>query len=290
MEHLIEFDLSTLPLCSYADYGYTKKPILHVDRVAENEVLLLILSGCMPVVEDGKEYFLKAGDIFFLKSGIHHWGKTPFDPDTSWYYVHFKHTQVSDDVPVLTPDFIHKKHIDCTLEDYRKKLVLPKHLHNMLKTDIEDKFKKLIELFNSNNPYLIAYVNPCLHELLVDIYMYTTADRNPDSTSARVKRLYNYLTEHYAVPFDSQEIADYMDLNYKYMGELFKEKTGMTIHECHTRIKIDRGAKLLCETTLPITLISEQLGYADPLYFSNVFKKYNNMSPKAYREKYTSKL
>jgi AraC-like DNA-binding protein len=43
---------------------------------------------------------------------------------------------------------------------------------------------------------------------------------------------------------------------------------------------------MLINTTLPISQIAEQLGYADPLYFSRKFHKQTGVSPTAYREKY----
>lgn len=244
----------------------------------------------MPVVEDGTEYFLHAGDVFFLKHNVHHWGMTPFDSDTSWIYVHFKHDEPDASLPEISPDFFHRKHIDSTLEDYQKVITLPKLLHNMRKTSIEDKFRKLVELFGPGKPYLIAYVNPCLHELLMDIYMYALNSPNPESKDARVNRLISYLGKHIKEPFDSMAIEDYMELSYKYLGELFKSKTGITIHEYLTNMKIDRASRQLCETTRSITSISESLGYSDPLYFSTVFKKNTGMSPKTYREKFSSKL
>ncbi len=159
MEHLIQLDMSELPAIMYADYGCCRKPILHVDRTATHDVLLLILSGCMPVVEDGVEYFLKAGDIFFLKKDIHHWGETPFDENTSWFFIHFRHKEATNNIPEMSSEYRHEKNVHCSEEDYRRVLTLPKHLHNMLNTDIEDKFRKIVELFNSDNPYQMAYVN-----------------------------------------------------------------------------------------------------------------------------------
>lgn len=290
MKHLIKFDISTLPATMYADYGCCRKPILHVDRTANHDVLLLILSGCMPVVEDGKEYFLKAGDIFFLKKGIHHWGETPFDENTSWLFIHFRHAEVPDDIPELSSDFRHIKNVHCSEEDYRRVLTLPKHLHNMLNTDIEDKFRKVVELFNSDNPYLMAYVNTCVHELLVDLYMIQHTNASPDSTASRTRRIYRFLSDNVEKPFSPTDLEKHMELSFKHIGKIFKEQTGMTLHECHTKFKIERATRMLCSTSLNISEISERLGFSDPLYFSNVFKKHTGLSPRTYRNKYSSVL
>lgn len=287
MEHILKFNIATLPATLYADYGYSHKPILHVDRTADHDVLLFIISGCMPVIEDGKEYFLHAGDIFYLKRGVHHWGETLFDEDTSWFFIHFRHNEPDENIPEISPDYKLAKYIQCKEEDYHYVLTLPKHLHNMKNTPIEDKFKKLIELFNSDNPYLIAYVNTCLHDLLVDIYMYKHINHSPNSPSSRVDKLYRYLQENVNKPFSADDIEQYMDLSFKHLCKIFKNKTGMTLHECHTQFKIKKAIQQLCTSDITISEISESLGFSDPLYFSNVFKKHTGMSPKTYRKKYS---
>ncbi len=290
MDKTVRFNISTMPITMYADFGKCHKPILHVDRTAHCEVLLFILSGCMPVVEEGTEYFLQAGDVFFLKQGVHHWGQTPFSPGTSWYFVHFTHDDVNPDTPEISPEFFHEKHVDCTAEDFNRIITLPKHLHNMLNTDLQAKFEKMTELFNSNNPYLIAYLNPCLHELLVDIYMESLRSPDPRNSDTRIHNVFTYFTLHINEPFNSKGLSDYLGLNYRYLSDIFSKKTGMTLHECHTRIKMEKACKMLCQERNTISEISEQLGYSDPLYFSNVFKKNTGMSPRTYRQKYTSKL
>lgn len=290
MEHVIRFDISKLPTMLYADYGCCRKPMLHVDRIADHEILLLVLSGCIPVVEEGQEYFLKSGDLFFLKAGVHHWGRTPFDKDTSWFFIHFGQDTPSEEIPELSVDFRRTKNVHCAKEDYQRVLTLPKHLHNVKNTDIEDKVRKLVELFNSDTPYLMAYVNACLHELLTDIYVQKHTTQAPDSTAARIQRIYHFLSENVEHPFSSADIEAHMNLSFKHIGKLFKEQTGMTLHQCHTKLKMERAARLLCSTDMTVTEISESLGYANPLYFSNVVKKYTSLSPRAYRNKYSSML
>lgn len=290
MEHVVKLDISTMPTVLYADYGCCRKPMLHVDRTVDHDVLLLVLSGCIPVVEDGREYFIKAGDVFFLKSGVHHWGRAPFDKDTSWFFIHFRHDAPAETIPELSPDFRRMKNVHCSEEDYCRVITLPKHLPNVRNTDIEDKFRKLVRLFNSDTPYLMAYVNACLHELLTDLYVRKHKREEANSNSARIRRIYKFLAENVERPFSSDEIEAHMNLSYKHVGKLFKEHTGRTLHECHTQLKMERATRLLCTTDMTISEISERLGYSTPFYFSNVMKKHTGISPRAYRSKYSSIL
>lgn len=290
MEHIIKFDLSAMPTTLYADHGYCRKPMLHVDRIANHDILLFVLSGCIPIFEAGHEYILEPGDIFFLKNKTHHWGESFIPEGTSWYFIHFRHTTSTTDVPEFSADFRHTPNVHCLEENYRQVITLPKHLRNMRNTDIEDKTRKLIELFNSNKPFQMAYVNSCLHQLLVDLYIFSQSIEKTDSTSARIQRICNFFAENINKPFTPTEIETHMGLSFKHIGKIFKEQTGMTLHQYHTKMKMERATRLLCSTNKTITEISEALGYSNPLYFSNVFKKYSGMSPRAYRNKYSAIL
>lgn len=106
--------------------------------------------------------------------------------------------------------------------------------------------------------------------------IYTTFDM-------RVEEIMSYLRLHRDEPFHSSGVEEHMRLNYKYLEEIFKKKTGMTIQQYHTDLRIQEAARLLRSTLHSISEISSMVGYQDPLYFSNVFKKATGYSPRAYR-------
>lgn len=287
-QHQIEFDLTTLPTVWYTDYGSTEYECLHVDRITEHDVFLLILTGCMPVVEDGIEYFLRPGDIFFLKHGVHHFGRTPIEAGTSWIFIHFTVPEVPQQMEELPIQYKHQIYVNCTKEDYANKITLPKHMKATLGTALEAKIRKVTELFSYHSSRLMAYVNTAMHQLLVDIYLYSIEGEDPDSNASRVQKMIRYLNQHVAEPFSAQDLEDTMQLSYRYLGKIFLERTGLTLHECHTRIKLERACRQLKESNRPITQISDDLGFSDPLYFSHVFKKYMGMSPRAWRQEGTT--
>ena len=51
------------------------------------------------------------------------------------------------------------------------------------------------------------------------------------------------------------------------------------------QMRMERAARLLQQTDLTITQISERLGFDEVFYFSNVFKKQMKLSPMSYRKK-----
>src|SRR5690606_18963733 len=66
-------------------------------------------------------------------------------------------------------------------------------------------------------------------------------------------------------------------------SRLFQELTGTTPVDFTRRQRIRRARRLLRSTDLPVSRVAELVGYADPLYFSRVFRAVSGASPTAYR-------
>ena len=60
---------------------------------------------------------------------------------------------------------------------------------------------------------------------------------------------------------------------------------GLSLQNYHCQMRMERAARLLQQTDLTITQISERLGFDEVFYFSNVFKKQMKLSPMSYRKK-----
>ena len=93
----------------------------------------------------------------------------------------------------------------------------------------------------------------------------------------------NYVSEHISEPLTLSEIAKVMHFNAAYLGTLFKKKTGMSFTDYLNRTKIDRSIEYLHNPKIPISEISEMLGYKSEAYYYELFKKYYNMTPSQYR-------
>ena len=82
------------------------------------------------------------------------------------------------------------------------------------------------------------------------------------------------------------ELAEMYNMSEGHFIRQFKSFTGYTPLEYRSRKVVENAKSLLSGTDMPITDISESLGFEDPLYFSRVFKKNAGMSPREYRKKF----
>ncbi|MCD8372766.1 MAG: helix-turn-helix transcriptional regulator [Clostridia bacterium] len=82
-----------------------------------------------------------------------------------------------------------------------------------------------------------------------------------------------------------------LPLNYDYVRKLFKSEVGVTPHEYLTAARMELAGMLITSgisntySRYSVGQIAEMCGYAEPLYFSRVFKKYYGVSPSEYGKK-----
>ena len=98
-----------------------------------------------------------------------------------------------------------------------------------------------------------------------------------------------YMRINYNKPISTEILAEVARYSITWLEQNFKAKYGLTPMQYLTQIRIKKAQQLLCMSegeTLNIAEIGFAVGYNDPLYFSKVFKKATNLSPKDYRALY----
>ncbi|MEV5028120.1 helix-turn-helix domain-containing protein [Paenibacillus sp. LPE1-1-1.1] len=81
-----------------------------------------------------------------------------------------------------------------------------------------------------------------------------------------------------------QSVAQKVYMTPTYLSLLFKTNTGKTFIEHLTDIRIDKAKDMLKSTHFKNYEVAEKVGYQDPRYFSQIFKKKVGLSPSEYRE------
>lgn len=107
-------------------------------------------------------------------------------------------------------------------------------------------------------------------------------------TSVKEKHLAKateFIKTKYHSGLTPKKVAEFVNLDEKYLYSLFKTFLGISIQEYLNGIKIEKAKTLLENSTLNISEIAYSLGIDDPLHFSKFFKKFVGVSPKEYRKK-----
>lgn len=84
--------------------------------------------------------------------------------------------------------------------------------------------------------------------------------------------------------FSLQLVADKFGVSLSYLSQFFKEKTGSTVLEYITNLKMNRAKELLLSTSLPLKDVAEQIGYVNVSSFIRRFKQVTGMTPGEYKK------
>lgn len=281
-------DWSHMPLVSIADKMYSRTPFVHANRTVDFHVLIYVLNGYISVVEDGQEYVIKERNLFFLRAGVHHYGIHPTSPETSWIYIHFYLDMADENKPEFKPYTSHIQEQEFLKENYEYKMKVPKFLSLSAGNPIENDLYKLVEMFHSSNPLRAAYMTPLLYNILINCCS-ENCEENVCCYDEKIYEIIQYLETHTHEKFNTDDLCKTLFLSYKHIAKIFKEATGKTLLEYHTAIRMNEAARMLRETSYSIKYISMYMGYTEPFYFSNVFRKAHGIAPKAYRKQFTQK-
>lgn len=99
-----------------------------------------------------------------------------------------------------------------------------------------------------------------------------------------MKQIKQYISEHSHEDISLDALGKKVGLSPIYISKMFKERLGINYIDFLTECRIEKAKKLLCDPEKSIKEITFEVGYHEPNYFSKVFKKVCNTSPKEFRK------
>ena len=105
----------------------------------------------------------------------------------------------------------------------------------------------------------------------------------PQKYSAVLIKAIEYIERNYTENFSISDLAAVCFVSESRLHHIFTEKLGITPIKYRNQIRVERAAKDLRSTALPIEEISSKHGFNSPTYFRETFKEYSGLTPKEYR-------
>lgn len=112
---------------------------------------------------------------------------------------------------------------------------------------------------------------------------------NEQSNQLNITELRRYIHRNLTTPLTLKELAESNHLSATHFSRLFRQHFGTSPMHYVIEQRMARAATLLTETTSPISLIGNAVGYDDAYYFSRLFKRIIGMTPRDYRQQNTHK-
>jgi two-component system response regulator YesN len=94
-----------------------------------------------------------------------------------------------------------------------------------------------------------------------------------------------FIHENFTNEITLEEVSKSVSISPHYFSRLFKEETSENFIEYLTRVRIQKAKELMKTSNLSIKEICFKIGYADPNYFSHIFKKTEKLTPSEYIKK-----
>ena len=114
--------------------------------------------------------------------------------------------------------------------------------------------------------------------------MLKVKETESDSETLTVRRAKSMIHEFYHTGITLDEIAERLGITPEYLGTQFHKETGENFSTYIRNYRIGKAKELLVGTGMKLYEIAERVGYADPKYFSKVFRDVTGMLPAEYRK------
>ncbi|WP_158606656.1 AraC family transcriptional regulator [Paenibacillus ginsengarvi] len=108
-------------------------------------------------------------------------------------------------------------------------------------------------------------------------------DQPQDARNHHAQSILQWVEEHYAEAFQLERLASDLHLSKYHISHLFKQYTGSTINEYLVARRIRQACWLLQTSPLPVHEVGTLVGYDNPSYFCQLFRKMTALTPQAYR-------
>jgi ligand-binding sensor protein/AraC-like DNA-binding protein len=118
---------------------------------------------------------------------------------------------------------------------------------------------------------------------IADAYLSSSPEER-EITNPVLQPALDYIHTHKSEQVTLKQAAELCHLSPSYFSRLFAKETSENFTVYLARLKVKWAKKLLEATDMPISQISDELGFNESGYFIKTFKKYEDITPAVYRK------
>ena len=146
---------------------------------------------------------------------------------------------------------------------------------------VRDSIFKGAPFFRNNTPDYVLLDWATFKEIwaLYEGELESSAAREP----GLIERALAYIDAHLSEHIEAEEIAAYCYVTRRHLGEVFRERMGMSVLAYVEEQRMEKAKKLLARPGMQIKEILRRCGFRSAAYFSNQFRKRFGVTPTEYR-------
>jgi len=271
-----EFEVITDKAASFKIFINVLKyrtPHIHLDYEVG-----FVMHGTLNVTADNETYTLRKGDFLCVNPcQIHEFSS---QEDVQLLLIQVNPSYFSAFYPqILNMEFSQMYfHKDTSNESYRS-------ASNLI-LQLAHQYMKKPENFELRCAGLLNLLFSDVLSLVPHQYVSNSEHNASQNKADRMRRIADYIEEHYTDKILLSDIANHEHLTLTYLSHFFKEQFHMSFQEYLTKLRCEKARSLILMTDLSLFDISISCGFSDPKYFKNGFRKQYGCSPKEYRESF----
>ena len=157
---------------------------------------------------------------------------------------------------------------------------------NVVKADVECHFDAIIneiEKTGNQTPELCNFIICEIFKIVQKAYDASSSTKIYGKHTL-AEEIGDYLINNLHRTITLKELCDHFYLGKTQIIKIFKLRYGATPMSFLQNIRMSTAMRYINHTDMPISRISEQLGYSDSGYFAKVFEKYYGTTPLAHRK------
>ncbi len=108
-------------------------------------------------------------------------------------------------------------------------------------------------------------------------------EKNPTEQDELIAGIKKYIDENYTEAITLSVLAGEAFICQSYLCLLFKQKTGTTITNYITDVRLEKAKQMLKNSDKKLIEVCFDVGFNDSKYFSRIFKKYTGFTPSEFR-------
>ena len=224
--------------------------------------MLYVFEGEMTMMVDGAPRKLTPGDLCIAFPGIAHG------------YVERKNARVLMLIfpPEISPDFPALLSKSQPRDPVLRKADLPDDIPFCM-----EQLKKESDA-TGDERVLRGYIQVILSRALPRMAL---KDRDPEMANV-VYEIMKYLSIHCAEPISLCDLSHALGVSQSYLSHTFSQRIGMNFRTYINTLRADKACLLLRNSTRTITDIAYECGFSSQSYFSYVFKRKMQRTPREY--------
>ena len=278
---LVEHGTTEFPIACYRDDFRKMDVPWHWHQ--EWEVVLVTAGSCL-VAADNQKRTLRAGEGFFINSGILHGCWDVEASGCEFHSIVFHPRLVGGSLDSVFYQSFVQPLLDAPALNFLP-LSPSDPWQNAALTAIEGAWQACVQ----EAPGFPFQVRNCLSELTWLLCSHLpSSQRQPSAKSLRdaerIKAMLSHIHAHYGSPLTTQSIAASALVSESECLRCFRSTIGTTPIQYLKQYRLQQAAQMLRQTDHKISEIAERCGFQDMSYFTRAFREQQGQVPTEYRK------